>query len=146
MVRNEAEKRESILLIDGVCHLCQNITRYVVKHDQKRRFSFAALQSAAGKRLLSQGGFSEADWDSFILIENGRYYTKSGAALRVMKGLGGWRSALYGLIVIPSPIRDAAYRFIAKNRYRWFGRSDVCLMPTPDIMSRFLKDGMGSHP
>lgn len=145
MVGNESEQQGSILLIDGVCHLCQNITRYVVEHDRERRFSFAALQSSAGKRLLRVGGFSETEWDSFVLVENGRYYTKSGAALRVMKGLGGWRSALYGLIVIPAPIRDEIYRWIAKNRYRWFGRSEVCLMPTKEVLSRFLKDGIGIH-
>ena len=145
MTGTENERRGSVLLIDGVCHLCQNITRFVVEHDRQRRFSFAALQSTAGKRLLREGGLSETDWNSFVLVENGRYYTKSGAALRVMKGLGGWRSVAYALIVIPAPIRDAVYRWIANNRYRWFGRSDACLMPTKEVMSRFVKDGIGIH-
>ncbi|RIX53646.1 DUF393 domain-containing protein [Paenibacillus nanensis] len=140
-----SDAQQSILLIDGVCHLCQNITRYVVEHDHKRKFSFAALQSLAGSRLLRQGGLSEKDWDSFVLVENGRYYTSSGAALRVMRGLGGWRRIAYAFILIPRPIRDGAYRLVARNRYRWFGKSDVCLMPTKEVMSRFLEDGLNTQ-
>lgn len=144
-VNKEIEKEASILLIDGVCHLCQNITRYVVRHDHMRKFSFAALQSEAGSRLLRQGGLNERDWDSFVLVENGRYYTKSGAALRVMRGLGGWRSITYAFIIVPKPIRDSVYSFVARNRYRLFGRSDVCLMPTKEVMSRFVENGLGSN-
>lgn len=140
----EKERGQSIVLIDGVCHLCQNITRYIVRHDHKRKFSFAALQSEAGSRLLRQGGLSESDWDSFVLVENGQYYTKSGAALRVMKGLGGFRSMAYAFIIVPKPIRDSIYSWVARNRYRWFGQSDSCLMPTKEIMSRFLEDGLGA--
>lgn len=141
---DEKERQQSILLIDGVCHLCQNITRYVVRHDHKRKFSFAALQSEAGRRLLSAGGLSESGRDSFVLVEKGRYYTKSGAALRVMKGLGGFRSLAYALIIVPRPIRDSVYGWVARNRYRWFGQSDSCLMPTKEVMSRFLEDGLGT--
>ncbi|MEK3881280.1 thiol-disulfide oxidoreductase DCC family protein [Paenibacillus sp. PL2-23] len=139
---DSGEPAGPVLLIDGVCHLCHGVTRYVVKHDHRRRFSFAALQSDAGKRLLRAGGLDETKWDSFVYVDNGRYYRESSAALRVCKGLGGWRMLLYGLIVIPKPIRDAVYRWIAANRYKWFGRSEACLIPGPDVMSRFLENGL----
>lgn len=132
-----------IVLIDGHCHLCHRITRYLVEHDKEARFRFAALQSSAGQKALKKAGFAEnrISFDSFVLITDGRCYTKSGAALRVWRGLGGWRSLGYALIIIPSPIRDAVYDFIARNRYRWFGRSEQCMLPTKEIRDRFLPDG-----
>ncbi|MDQ6418040.1 DCC1-like thiol-disulfide oxidoreductase family protein [Paenibacillus sp. LHD-117] len=132
-----------VILIDGECHLCQHITRYLVKHDKRAHFRFAALQSRVGQRMLKEAGYSD-DWNSlntFVLLKDGRYATKSGAALRVWRALGGWRSLAFGLILIPAPIRDAVYDLIARNRYRWFGRSDVCLLPTKEIRSRFLEGG-----
>lgn len=139
--RNE---RTAIVLIDGECHLCQNITKYLIEHDRRRKFSFATLQSAAGQRLLRQGGLKTDDWDSFVLFEGGRFYMNSGAALKVMRGLGGWRSMLYALIVVPAPLRNAVYRWVARNRHRWSGGAESCLMPTPEVMSRFVKDGIAA--
>lgn len=135
---------ESIVLIDGECHLCQHITRYLIEHDQKRVYSFATLQSPAGQRLLQKGGLKTDNWDSFVLYDNGRYYMNSGAALRVFRGLGGWRSMLYAFIAVPAPLRDAIYRWVAKNRHRFGGGASSCLMPTPEVMSRFVKDGIAS--
>ncbi|RJE90510.1 DUF393 domain-containing protein [Paenibacillus sp. 1011MAR3C5] len=135
---------EAIVLIDGECHLCQHITRYLIEHDKKRAFSFATLQSAAGQRLLRQGGLNTDDWDSFVLYENERFYMNSGAALRVLKGLGGWRSMLYAFIAVPAPLRDAVYRWVARNRHRFGGGAPSCLMPTPEVLSRFVKDGIAS--
>ncbi|REK77074.1 thiol-disulfide oxidoreductase DCC family protein [Paenibacillus paeoniae] len=136
--------KETIIFIDGECHLCQNITKYLVKHDHRRTFSFATLQSAAGQRLLREGGLPTDDWDSFVLFESGRFYTNSGAALRVMKGLGGWRGLLYALIIVPAPLRNAVYGWIAKNRHRLSGGAQSCLMPTPEVMSRFVKNGIST--
>ncbi|MFF2887402.1 thiol-disulfide oxidoreductase DCC family protein [Paenibacillus sp. NPDC057967] len=134
----------AIVLIDGECHLCQHITRYLIGHDKKRAFSFATLQSVAGQRLLRQGGLDTENWNSFVLYDNGRFYMNSGAALRVLRGLGGWRSMLYAFIAVPAPLRDAVYRWIAKNRHRFGGTAPSCLMPTPEVMSRFVKDGIAS--
>ncbi|MGR7943562.1 thiol-disulfide oxidoreductase DCC family protein [Paenibacillus sp. M.A.Huq-81] len=136
---------KSIVLIDGECQMCQTITRFLVKHDRHFRFAFAALQSEAGQNLLQHHGLNQAVWDSFVLIENGGLHIKSGAALRVAKRLGGWWSFLYVFIIVPAPIRDYVYEWVARNRYRWFGRTDACLMPTKEVMSRFLKDGYGTN-
>lgn len=150
MENDEQKKKERriekpVILIDGHCYLCQDIVRYLVKRDSRARFRFAALQSPAGRSILkamNDGGDGDMDdFDSFILAVNGRYYNRSGAALRVWKGLGGWRSLAYALIVIPAPIRDAVYRFIARNRYRWFGKSEQCLLPTKEVRERFLPEG-----
>ncbi|MHA6484070.1 thiol-disulfide oxidoreductase DCC family protein [Paenibacillus sp. strain BS8-2] len=138
-----ARDQAPIVLIDGYCHLCQSITRYLVRHDHKLRYRFAALQSSAGHRTLLEAGY-RGDlnrFDSFVLVENGHYYTESGAALRVVRGLGGWRSLVFALMIIPSPIRNAVYRYIARNRYKWFGKSDQCLIPTAAVRERYLPDG-----
>lgn len=130
-----------ILLFDGLCNLCNGVTKFVIRHDPSPgRFRFAALQSEAGQRLLRQHGRPSDDLDSFIIIEGvpPRAYVRSTAALRTLKKLGLPWSLLYALIIVPTPIRDAVYRWIARHRYRWFGKRDVCMTPTPDVQSRFL--------
>jgi predicted DCC family thiol-disulfide oxidoreductase YuxK len=130
-----------ILLFDGVCNLCNSITRFVIRHDpQPGRFRFAALQSRAGQQLLQNHGLPAHDPDSFVMIDGGRAFTRSTAALRVCRKLGLPWSMLYPLISIPRPLRDMVYRFIARHRYGWFGRSEQCIIPTPEIRSRFLDD------
>lgn len=128
-----------ILLIDGKCNLCHGITRFVIKRDPAAMFRFASLQSEQGQRLLRKGGLSESDLDTFVMIENGRYYKKSTAALRVCRKLGGAWSFLYVGIVVPLAIRDRVYDFIAKRRYRWFGHHESCLVPTENIRKRFME-------
>jgi predicted DCC family thiol-disulfide oxidoreductase YuxK len=115
----------------------------LAQHDRNRRFRFAALQSPAGRRTLREAGFAgDLDtFDSFVLVQNGRYYTESGAALRVAKGVGGWRAMAYGFMIIPAPVRDAVYRYVARNRYKWFGKSEQCLLPTKEIRDRYLPGG-----
>lgn len=142
---NREEMRKPIVLIDGSCHLCQGITRFLVKHDRNARFSFAALQSKAGQSLLQDGQMHTSNLDSFVLYDNGKFYIKTTAALRVAKGLGGWWRFLYLLIIIPAPLRNVVYHWVARNRYRWFGQSDACLMPTKEVMSRFVENGIGSN-
>jgi len=130
---------QNILLIDGECMLCQRITRFVVRHDEQKIFMFASLQSDAGKHLLRRYGMQEDYRDTFVLIQNKRHYTRSGAALRVCRELGGvWRS-LYAFIVIPPLLRDFVYNIVAANRYRWFGKSDQCMLPAPELRSRFIE-------
>lgn len=98
----------------------------------------ASLQSEAGQQLLADYGLPTDDFDSFVLIENGQAFTQSTAALRVAKGLGGIWQLLYTFVLIPAPVRNAVYDFVAKNRYKWFGKKDQCWMPTPEFKSRFL--------
>jgi predicted DCC family thiol-disulfide oxidoreductase YuxK len=127
-----------IILFDGVCNLCNGAVNSVIRRDPKAQFRFAALQSDVGQKLLAHFRLSTSDFDTFILVEGERYYSKSTAALRVIKGLGPCWSLLYVLIAVPRPVRDFVYRLIARNRYRLFGKQDSCMVPTPDIKARFL--------
>jgi predicted DCC family thiol-disulfide oxidoreductase YuxK len=133
------ENSYSIILFDGVCNLCDGVVQFVLKKDKKARFRFAALQSERGTALLKQFGLSTTDYNSFVLIESGRVFQKSAAALQVFKGLGGVWTLLYAFIVLPRPIRDAIYDWVARNRYRFFGKKEECMLPTPEIRARFLK-------
>jgi predicted DCC family thiol-disulfide oxidoreductase YuxK len=128
-----------ILLIDGQCILCHGITRFVFRRDRRGRFRFASLQSPAGQWLLEQGGLSREDFDTFIMVDNGRYDTKSDAALRALRMLGGAWPMLYLFRFVPRPVRDRIYDFIAKRRHRWFGRM-VCLVPAPGMRERFMEE------
>jgi len=137
-------KQPIVLLIDGECNLCNGIARFVIRRDPRAIFRFAPLQSELGRRLLAEGGFAGALPDTFVMVDNGRYDTKSTAALRVGRKLG-WPWALaYAAIAVPRPLRDAAYGFVAARRHRWFGRGDRCLMPTPEVRARFLAAGEGT--
>ena len=123
-------------MFDGVCTLCNGAVRFVIDRDRSGKFQFAALQSDAARRLL--GGLPQPLPDSFVLLEDGRVFMRSAAALRVARGLPfPWPMAL-ALIVVPRPVRDWAYDLIARNRYRWFGRRDTCMVPTPEQRARFL--------
>lgn len=128
----------SIILFDGVCNLCAWSVRFIIERDAAQRFQFASLQSETGQRLLIEHQISRERMDSFVMIEDGQAYTESTAALRVARQLSGlWPCLSVGLI-LPGFIRNPFYRFIAKNRYRWFGKQESCLVPTPELKSRFL--------
>ncbi|AYA35757.1 thiol-disulfide oxidoreductase DCC family protein [Hymenobacter oligotrophus] len=129
----------SIILFDGVCNLCHGLVQFIIERDPQARFRFASLQSEAGQRLMPGGANPDPENpDSVVLIENGQAYTHSTAILRIVRHLGGgWR--LLGLgMVLPRFLRDAAYRFVARNRYRWFGKQNECWLPTPELKARFL--------
>ena len=128
-----------VLLFDGVCNLCNGTVQFVIKRDPEAKFRFAALQSEVGQALLKKFELPQDDYDSFVFVEGERFYLRSTAALKVLKGLRGLWPLLYGLVIIPRPIRDFFYNWIAKNRYRWFGKKDQCMIPTPDLQKRFLK-------
>ncbi|WP_179037784.1 thiol-disulfide oxidoreductase DCC family protein [Paenibacillus sp. URB8-2] len=137
--KSSADPEEaSIVLIDGVCHLCGWLVTFIIPRDPLGRFRFAPLQSDIGRRLLEKGGLDADGLDTVVLVEKGEYYTESAAALRILRGLRFPWSAAYLLIAVPAPLRNRLYRYVAKNRYRWFGRDDQCLVPTPDIRRRFL--------
>jgi len=135
-----ASAREPIiLLIDGQCYLCHGITKFVVKRDPRQRFRFASLQSKLGQQLLVKGQMSTEDLDTFVMVDRGRYYTKSSAALLVMRQLGGLWPLLSIFRLVPKWLRDLVYDVIASRRYRWFGRSEQCLLPSAELRNRFLE-------
>ena len=126
-----------ILLFDGVCNLCTGAVQFIIRRDPNAIIRFASLQSEIGQSLLATYGL-KPNLTSIVFIENSNAYTYSDAGLRISRYLtGAWRFAAW-LRIIPRPIRDIVYRFIAANRYRWFGRRSSCMLPTEDIKSRFL--------
>ncbi len=133
------EKDRKLILFDGVCNLCNGAIQFVIKRDKKDTFRYAALQSDIGLQLMQERGIDPSKMDSIILIEPGvAYFTKSDAALRIGQDFGGLWKAIALLTWIPRPIRDGIYDIIAKNRYRWFGRKDACMIPTPELQAKFL--------
>lgn len=127
-----------IILFDGVCNFCNGAVNFLLRHDKKGVFRFAPLQSLAGQSLLKEYGLVTKDFDSFVLIDNGKVYKKSSASLRVMNKLPWYWKEAQILRIIPTAFRDAIYDFIAKNRYKWFGKKKQCMVPTPEIRGRFL--------
>ena len=125
-----------IMLFDGVCNLCSKSVQFIIKRDPHNQFLFASLQSEMGKSLLEKHHLSEVD--SVVLIKEDMYYMESDAALEICRHLSsGWK-LLAILKVIPSSIRDPLYQFVARNRYRWFGKQDSCMLPTEEMKKRFL--------
>ncbi|MNI52214.1 hypothetical protein D3C73_1069780 [compost metagenome] len=136
--QHEIGEGQAVVLIDGVCHLCQGLVRFIIPRDPKGQIKFAPLQSEAGRRLLSAAGLKMDRLDTVVLLEDGRCYTESSAVLRIARRLRFPWPAAYCFILVPRPLRNAVYRFVARNRYRWFGRDEQCLLPTPEIRRRFL--------
>ena len=127
-----------VLLFDGVCNLCHGVVRFVLGHDRAARFRFAPLQSEVGRALLARFGLDADALDAVVLIDETGAHLRSDAALRVARRLGPPWSWLGPLAMIPRPLRDAVYDFIARHRYRWFGKKDACPLPRPEWRERFL--------
>jgi predicted DCC family thiol-disulfide oxidoreductase YuxK len=139
--QNKAEKsnvQPLTIYFDGVCNLCSGAVQFILRRDKKVRFRFASLQGHSGQAFLSANQFSREHFDTFILQEGEKIYTKSTAALRVSKYLTGLWPLLYLFIIVPRFIRDAVYGFISGKRYAWFGKRDACWMPEQKWMNRFL--------
>lgn len=126
-----------LILFDGVCVLCNGSMRFVMKHERAAVFQFAAIQSDAGQKVLADHDQETEDWDSVVVIEEGRVYRKSDAAVRIARYLRApWR--WLGIIrFLPRGLRDWLYDRVARNRYRLFGRYEVCMVPTPQLRGRF---------
>ena len=136
-----------VVLFDGVCNLCNAAVLFIIDRDPHARIRFAALQSDVGRRVLERAGRAGASLDTMVFIENGRYFDRSTAALRIARRLRGAWPLLALALAIPRPVRDAVYDVIARNRYRWFGRETQCRVPTASLRSRFLdQDHTGSLP
>lgn len=129
---------QPVLLFDGVCNLCNSSVQWVLLHDPKGIFRFAALQSETGQALLQKAGFPGDRIESVVLVDGDRFFMRSDAVLEAARRLGGpWR--LLGLFrIVPRPLRDAVYNWIARNRYRWFGRQEQCMLPRPEWKGRFI--------
>lgn len=127
-----------IILFDGVCNLCNRTVICVIKRDKKDRFRFAAFQDEAGQRLIVKHNIDRSKTDSILLIEAGKVYVRSTAVLRISRNLGGAYPLFYGFMIIPNFIRNWIYDYVARNRYKWYGKKDNCMIPTPELRSKFL--------
>jgi predicted DCC family thiol-disulfide oxidoreductase YuxK len=128
----------SLVLFDGHCNLCTGSVNWVIDHDPAGRFVFASLQSDVGRATLARFGMDPGRTDSVVLVEGDRAYSRSAAALRIARRLAPPWPLLAFLAVIPTPVRDWVYDWIASHRYRWFGRSETCRMPTRELQARFV--------
>ena len=129
---------QPVILFDGICNLCNRSVQFVIRHDPAKKFKFAALQSPTGMRLMDKYFPSDNFPDSFLLIENGKVFTRSTGALRVTRKLKGASRLLYGFIIVPPFIRDRVYDWISRNRFRWFGKRETCMIPSEALSERFL--------
>ena len=128
----------AIILFDGVCNFCNGSVNFIIERDPQKYFKFAPLQSEVGQKLLSEHNIDKTITDSVVLIEDGEAYVRTTAALRIARKLQGYWSWFYGFVVVPSFVRDGFYKLFAKYRYKMFGKQEACMLPTPEIRSRFL--------
>lgn len=131
-------RNNGLVLFDGVCNFCNSSVNFVIKHDKGDYFRFLPLQSERGQKIIETYNLNPENLQTVILLEQGRIYTKSTAALRIAKKLsGGWK-LMYGFIAVPAVIRDFFYDLISRNRYKWWGRKESCMIPTPEVKRKFL--------
>lgn len=129
-----------VVLFDGVCNLCNGSVQFILDHDRTHALRFASLQSDAGRALLTAHGMKvpEGDPDSIVLVDGGRTYERSAAALRIASHMTFPFWLVRAFVIVPRPIRDVVYKFIARNRYRWFGKTNECRIPTPELRARMV--------
>ena len=131
-------EEKPVILFDGVCNFCDASVNFIIRQDKKNVFRFAALQSSAGQQLAEKYHLPKKDFDSFVLVDQGKIYIKSTAGLRVYGNLPWiwkWTQIFW---IVPKFIRDAVYDYVARNRYKWFGKKDQCVIPSAEVRSRFL--------
>lgn len=127
-----------VILFDGVCNLCNQSVLFVIKHDARSKFRFAALQSTLAQKVLVGKGLQSAEMNSVVLVKGPNIYTRSRAALEIVRNLDGGWPILYLFMAVPPFLRNAVYDFIARNRYKWFGQKEACMIPTPELRERFI--------
>ena len=135
---HEWDKYEHVIAFDGICNFCNRFVNFVMDRDASKKFRFGTLQSEPAQLLLTELQLPTEDFETFILLEHGQVFTKSTAALRIFKQLGGLWPTLYIFWLVPKPIRDAVYSIIARNRYQWMGKTETCRVPTPADHQRFV--------
>jgi predicted DCC family thiol-disulfide oxidoreductase YuxK len=132
------ERQNNIVLFDGVCNLCNGVVNFVIDRDRKSKLKFISLQDSRAQEILDKHEHGTADLSTILYIENGKLHQQSSAVLRIIKKLDGLWPILYVLMIFPKFIRDMVYRWVAKNRYKWFGKRDRCRVPESEIQTRFL--------
>ena len=138
ILNSEETLQNPVILFDGICNFCNAGINFIIKQDNKKHFRFAALQSDAGQKILQQHGLPTEGFESFILVKDGKVYQRSAAGLKVYNQLSWyWKWTQLGWIA-PKFIRDGIYNYIARNRYKWFGKKEACMIPSPEVRSRFL--------
>ena len=136
----ELDPHNYLILFDGVCNLCNTSIQYVIKHDKNDRFRFAPLQSDIGKKIIEKYNLDTEKTDSILLYSESKgLKIKSTAALHIAKHLGFPRNLLSIFLIVPAFIRNWVYDYIAKNRYKWYGKKEECMIPTPELRSKFLE-------
>jgi predicted DCC family thiol-disulfide oxidoreductase YuxK len=135
----ELPRDKKIILFDGVCNLCDATVQFLIKRDRKDVFRFVALQSELGQEIINYIGIDISKTDSIILYEPGKaYYYKAQAALEIASEIGGFYSLLSVFKVLPNGLSNAIYDYVARNRYKWYGKKDACMLPTPEMRAKFL--------
>lgn len=130
---------KKIILFDGVCNLCDSSIQFIIKHDKKDIFRFVALQSEIGLEIINHIGIDTSKIDSILLYEPGKaYYYKAQAALKIAKELGGIYTAISWFSILPNFLTNTIYDYIARNRYKWYGKKEACMIPTPELKAKFL--------
>ena len=136
---SDLPKDKKIILFDGVCNLCDSSVQFVIKHDKKDIFRFVSLQSELGQKIINHIGISGLNIDSTVLYEPEKgYYYKAEVAFRILKELNGIYQCLLVFSIFPKSILNNIYDYVAKNRYEWFGKKESCMIPTPELQSKFL--------
>ena len=129
---------KAVILFDGVCNFCNAAVNFVIRYDRRDHFRFAPLQSGAGRALQMEYGVDAGALSTFVLVENGKAYGRSTAALKVARRLGFPMNMTYAFIIVPGAVRDMAYNFVARNRYKWFGKKEACMVPDERVRRKFL--------
>ncbi len=133
-------RNKKIILFDGVCNLCNDFVIKIINKDSENIFVFASLQSTIGKEIIDHLKIDTSKIDSIILYEPSvAYYIKSEAALKIMNEFRGFWKIMQVFTILPKPINNFFYDLIAKNRYKWFGKKESCMIPTPDLKAKFLE-------
>ena len=127
-----------VVLFDGVCNLCNGAVNWLIDHDPKNVLKFASLQSNYGQQIVAKHKLQGEYLNTILLVEDDKVYERSTAVLRALKHIGGWPALLYAFMIVPWFIRNAVYNFVARNRYKWFGKMDACRIPTPELKAKFL--------
>ncbi|WP_294819348.1 thiol-disulfide oxidoreductase DCC family protein [uncultured Flavobacterium sp.] len=135
----ELPKDKKIILFDGICNLCDATVQFIIKRDKKDVFRFVALQSALGQEIIGHIGLDISKTDSIILYEPGHaYYYKADAAIKIAKQLGGVFPLMGAFSILPKWLSNKVYDYVAKNRYKWYGKKNECMIPTPEMKAKFL--------
>lgn len=127
-----------LVLFDGVCNLCNGFVQFLIRQDKRDQLTFGSLQGSIAQQLLAQNGINNY-LSSIVYIRNGKLYQRSSAALSILKDVGGWWWLTQIFWIAPRPIRDMFYNWVGRNRYRWFGKRQSCMVPSPELQKRFLE-------